>query len=670
MDATVGTVIPSQQEAKPNPSESSISPEIVCGGSERESPRTGHSSISPSGHVHPHVSGEILVTGNLNGGGSPGQGSGINLSPSPPCSSLLPDLATRQFTPASLASTVAGMIGAGVKPGAEMVCHTPSGVPVTGVPWSLMTNSYGYGGSLLERPTHTGSPPGIPAESVHECRLIDYRGAKVAAFRVNNDYLLCLPQAFELFLKHLVGGLHTVYTKLKRLDITPIVCNVEQVRILRGLGAIQPGVNRCKLLPCKDFDTLYKDCTTARPGRPPKRASMVSMSTSPSSLMKKGRLEVDYHGYDNGLMKDHLDKTSFLHNGYNHHMVAQAVTAAAAAAVATGAPPLINTLPFMTLNHQVSHHNILPCTIASSLSVPSSHSHLQGLPQRSEGVGVKERVGHGSNIHSSNRIRDERSDLAGGKDKRHKYDSHLIKEATYFNGVATNGHSPALNLSQNSSRLGITGTNHVAGDHSGSDLTYNDFCDDDDNDTDLDEDDDRDQDYSDSADVSSTANPDRLASNQAVPFQNDVSITMGQAVFSMETLLKNIQGLLKIAADNARHQERQINLEKVELRVEISRERELRENLEKQLLEEQRTRIIYQKRLRREKRSRRKVQVQLEVEARKRTHYEDALRSSSAETLRLLNESIAEELEKERYNRTESDRKNQGNIIPECQMLL
>jgi len=85
--------------------------------------------------------------------------------------------------------------------------------------------------------------------------------------------MLCLPQAFELFLKHLVGGLHTVYTKLKRLEITPIVCNVEQVRILRGLGAIQPGVNRCKLLADCDFDSLYKDCTTSssRPGRPPKR---------------------------------------------------------------------------------------------------------------------------------------------------------------------------------------------------------------------------------------------------------------------------------------------------------------------------------------------------------------------------------------------------------------
>ena len=96
--------------------------------------------------------------------------------------------------------------------------------------------------------------------------------------------MLCLPQAFELFLKDLVGGLHTVYTKCKRLEITPIVCNVEQVRGLRsgaaivtmekmiekcsscfrGLRAILPGVNRCKLLSDQDFDELYKDCTTQR----------------------------------------------------------------------------------------------------------------------------------------------------------------------------------------------------------------------------------------------------------------------------------------------------------------------------------------------------------------------------------------------------------------------
>lgn len=64
-----------------------------------------------------------------------------------------------------------------------------------------------------------------------------------------------------------------MYTKLKRLYIHPVVCNVEQVRALRSLGAIQPGVNRCKLLETTDFEKLYDDCTSTctRPGRPSKR---------------------------------------------------------------------------------------------------------------------------------------------------------------------------------------------------------------------------------------------------------------------------------------------------------------------------------------------------------------------------------------------------------------
>ncbi|XP_075796863.1 dachshund homolog 2 isoform X6 [Pelodiscus sinensis] len=112
-----------------------------------------------------------------------------------------------------------------------------------------------------------------------ECKMVDLHGVKVASFLVEGQELICLPQVFDLFLKHLVGGLHTVYTKLKRLDISPVVCTVEQVRILRGLGAIQPGVNRCKLITRKDFETLYNDCTNAssRPGRPPKRSLGVAI---------------------------------------------------------------------------------------------------------------------------------------------------------------------------------------------------------------------------------------------------------------------------------------------------------------------------------------------------------------------------------------------------------
>ena len=116
----------------------------------------------------------------------------------------------------------------------------------------------------LDKSVYSSPPPApnIPENNV--CKLIEYRGHKVAAFNVHRRELICLPQAFELFLKNLVGGLHTVYTKLKRLGIMPVVCNVEQVRILRGLGAIQPGVNRCKLIAPKEFDILYDDCTNSR----------------------------------------------------------------------------------------------------------------------------------------------------------------------------------------------------------------------------------------------------------------------------------------------------------------------------------------------------------------------------------------------------------------------
>uniref|UniRef100_A0A3Q3GT50 SKI/SNO/DAC domain-containing protein n=1 Tax=Labrus bergylta TaxID=56723 RepID=A0A3Q3GT50_9LABR len=107
--------------------------------------------------------------------------------------------------------------------------------------------------------TSSSSSPGLCTE----CKLVEVHGVKVASFSVDGQELICLPQVFDLFLKHLVGGLHTVYTKLKRLDISPVVCTVEQVRVLRGLGAIQPGVNRCKLISRKDFEVLYQDCTSS-----------------------------------------------------------------------------------------------------------------------------------------------------------------------------------------------------------------------------------------------------------------------------------------------------------------------------------------------------------------------------------------------------------------------
>jgi hypothetical protein len=115
----------------------------------------------------------------------------------------------------------------------------------------------------FEKTTYESAPVARNTPENNQVRIIDYRGTKLTAFNVDGRELICLPQAFDFFLKNLVGGLHTVYTKLKRLEIIPVVCNVEQVRILRGLGAIQPGVNRCKLLAPSEFDVLYEDCTNS-----------------------------------------------------------------------------------------------------------------------------------------------------------------------------------------------------------------------------------------------------------------------------------------------------------------------------------------------------------------------------------------------------------------------
>jgi hypothetical protein len=226
---------------------------------------SGHHSSRPNSHDKTRTptpgSPQPLTLRSLRGGGD-GQHSPMTMTMTGP--QLLPmphPLSPPQVsTPSSLMGMQSRM--------AQSLSHLP--------PHGLgLLNSFMHHASPLDLmaaahhhvpPRTYNSPPPISSSdpTANECKLVDYRGQKVAAFMIQGETMLCLPQAFELFLKHLVGGLHTVYTKLKRLDIVPLVCNVEQVRILRGLGAIQPGVNRCKLLACKDFDILYRDCTTAR----------------------------------------------------------------------------------------------------------------------------------------------------------------------------------------------------------------------------------------------------------------------------------------------------------------------------------------------------------------------------------------------------------------------
>ncbi|XP_061930146.1 dachshund homolog 2 isoform X6 [Apis cerana] len=501
-------------------------------------------------------------------------------------------------------------------------------------------------------PRSYNSPPPISTSdpTANECKLVDYRGQKVAAFIIAGDTMLCLPQAFELFLKHLVGGLHTVYTKLKRLDIVPLVCNVEQVRILRGLGAIQPGVNRCKLLSCKDFDILYRDCTTARPGRPPKRASVgLSLAAShlaaattghhPQHSLKKHRMDNgDY--YENGhLDVPRMEKSPLLANGYNHP------------------PTHLSHMQFMQLGgHPGAGHTAIlsPASLPHHLQAQAQARAEQGLKvnpnmsnmealARSGTVWENCRAAYEDIVKHLERLREERGDA-----ERALALDQKPRDLSSHNG-SSNGHSPVLNLSK-------TAGSGSVGEHSGSEAeashrSQDDEEEDDNLSEDLDDDNEKDEDLSDVPEnlpLPAPGSESPQALNYSQIASAAVAVSQGgqdPSVSSTETLLRNIQGLLKVAADNARQQERQINYEKAELKMDVLREREVKDSLERQLQDEQKVRVMYQKRLKKERRARKRLQEQLDLEIKRRTQLEEALKATgaSSEQVRAITENVTVE---------------------------
>ncbi|XP_053505348.1 dachshund a [Ictalurus furcatus] len=135
-----------------------------------------------------------------------------------------------------------------------------------------------------------------------------------------------------------------------------------------------------------------------------------------------------------------------------------------------------------------------------------------------------------------------------------------------------------------------------------------------------------------------------------------------EGLSSVETLLTNIQGLLKVAVDNARVQEKQVQQERKELKLELYREREMRESLERQLTSELHSRATIQKRLKKEKKVKRKLQEALDFESKRREQVEQALKqTTSPESLCMsLNEAVIPEVKSE-HNGNQQDSAMQEN---------
>nr|XP_020735961.1 dachshund homolog 2 [Odocoileus virginianus texanus] len=139
----------------------------------------------------------------------------------------------------------------------------------------------------------------------------------------------------------------------------------------------------------------------------------------------------------------------------------------------------------------------------------------------------------------------------------------------------------------------------------------------------------------------------QLTPGQALPPGFPGPFIFADSLSSVETLLTNIQGLLKVALDNARIQEKQIQQEKKELRMELYREREIRENLERQLAVELQSRTTMQKRLKKEKKTKKKLQEALEFESKRREKVEQALKqaTTSDSGLRMLKDTVLPDIE-------------------------
>ncbi|KAM4699988.1 dachshund homolog 1 isoform 4-T4 [Discoglossus pictus] len=604
--------------------------------------------------------------------------------------------------------------------------------PTTSTSTTTSTTSSSCAPNLPGKPVYSTPSPVENIPQNNECRMVDLRGAKVASFTVEACELICLPQAFDLFLKHLVGGLHTVYTKLKRLEITPVVCNVEQVRILRGLGAIQPGVNRCKLISRKDFETLYNDCTNAssRPGRPPKRTQSVTSPENPHIMphtvpglmspgmipptgltaaaaaaaaatnaaiaeamkVKKIKLEAmgSYHGSNNqhGADSDNGDLNSSVGSSdgsWDKEKLQSLPTQGSQTSV--NHPNLpgqhnlpvthpLNSLqqnhllpnglelPFMMMPHPLIPVSLPPASVTmamsqmnhlSTIANMAAAAQVQSPPSRVETSVIKERVpdspspapsledGRRPGSHPSS----HRSSSVSSSPARTESSSDRIP--VHQNGLSMN--QMLMGLSPNI----IPGPKE--GDLAGHEVGHETK---------------RMHMEKDETPLSTPTARDSFEKltltghGQPLPPGFPSPFLFPDGLSSIETLLTNIQGLLKVAIDNARAQEKQVQMEKTELKMELFRERELRETLEKQLAVEQKNRAIIQKRLKKEKKAKRKLQEALEFESKRREQAEQTLKqAASTEGLRVLNDSLTPEIESDRNGgRTDAERTIQGTLSP------
>ena len=92
--------------------------------------------------------------------------------------------------------------------------------------------------------------------------------------------------------------------------------------------------------------------------------------------------------------------------------------------------------------------------------------------------------------------------------------------------------------------------------------------------------------------------------------------------------------------------------------------------MHKEIDELRRNTQIYFRRFKKEKRYRRKLQEQLEQETRRRVQMEEALRVTSADTLKRITESLAKEMEHQKRLRNTTDQDETGLSVRSSKQII
>ncbi|CAB3990751.1 Hypothetical predicted protein [Paramuricea clavata] len=140
--------------------------------------------------------------------------------------------------------------------------------------------------------------PIFPTNCRYKVASVTINGKSITTLLTEDEELLCFPQLVDYFLKDHVAGMPTIYAKVKRMGIIARSCNLDQVRLMRSMGAIGPVVNRCKLITMEDFKRLYEDCLLFRgPGRRKRVPSDSSTNYTPVKItIKRPYLEDNNDG--------------------------------------------------------------------------------------------------------------------------------------------------------------------------------------------------------------------------------------------------------------------------------------------------------------------------------------------------------------------------------------